>query len=224
MYFTRHGERLDKTDPKWLEKTKCPPDDSPLADKGRLQAVELAQTLKTEKIDHIFCSPFQRCVETAHIIAMELHMLVKVEPGICEVLHTFPPGCMTLNELHRKFHTVDTSYRHALVPGRAENHEIDCFPRVKIAVTRIREKYKGTLLFVGHAASVAGMTKAFVKKPHFVSLCTLTKIEQNSEKPGKWKTVYVGEKGHLSDRKHLRAHKRMNPQIRRAARVLGIMG
>ncbi len=220
MFFTRHGERLDNIDPDWLKKTKCSPDDTPLADRGRIQAAELAIRMTNEPVQHIFCSPFQRCVETAHIIAQKINLSIKVEPGICEVLHQFPPGCMTLEELKVRFPAIDLDYNPTLIPDKQENHELDCFSRVKRTVRSIREKYSGNILFVGHAASVAGMTRAFVKTPHFVGLCTLTRIDPHPLKSGKWKTTFLADRSHLSDKRHLRSYKRMGPQLRRVVRVV----
>lgn len=93
VWLLRHGERLDYEDHQWLRKSKCSQDDTPLANKGRIQAGEVAQRLAEEEIDQIFSSPFQRCVETANFVATTgRDMQIKLEPGICEVLWYFPPG------------------------------------------------------------------------------------------------------------------------------------
>ena len=99
IWITRHGEREDLADLDWINKPHRSDDDTPLADKGRVQAQELAERLRMEHIDHIFASPFDRCVNTAQIISSlrEVPMNIKLEPGICEVLYDFPPGSYTTN-------------------------------------------------------------------------------------------------------------------------------
>ena len=42
--------------------------------------------LQKEKIDHIYCSPFLRTVQTAHQVANELSLPVKIEYGLSEGL------------------------------------------------------------------------------------------------------------------------------------------
>lgn len=94
IWLLRHGERLDYVDHQWRRKNpQCSPDDPPLADKGRIQANEVAKKLSNENFDgHIFSSPFQRCVETSHVVASAINKRIKLEPGICEILWDFPPG------------------------------------------------------------------------------------------------------------------------------------
>lgn len=93
LFILRHAERLDYVDLLWQRKLKdCPNDDPPLAPKGRVQAEEAARRLSSESFDYVITSPFQRCVETASIVATKVQKPILVEQGLCEILWTFPPG------------------------------------------------------------------------------------------------------------------------------------
>lgn len=93
IFVLRHGEREDYVDRNWLQKhPNLAPDDPPLAQKGHQQAKETAQRLANEQIDFIVSSPYLRCVETANYVAEMLNKSIFIEPGICEVLWTWPPG------------------------------------------------------------------------------------------------------------------------------------
>ena len=47
---------------------------------------DVSTVLQKEKIDHIYCSPFLRTVQTAHQVANELSLPVKIEYGLSEGL------------------------------------------------------------------------------------------------------------------------------------------
>ena len=66
LYFTRHGETV------WnVENKICGMTDSPLTEKGRAQARELGEKLRTSglRIDEILYSPLSRAADTARAIA-----------------------------------------------------------------------------------------------------------------------------------------------------------
>jgi probable phosphomutase (TIGR03848 family) len=56
-----------------------------LNDKGRRQAVQLAERLREQPIGAIYSSPLERCLETAQPLAEALHLPVTEEAGILEV-------------------------------------------------------------------------------------------------------------------------------------------
>ena len=70
IYFVRHGETESNVRGVFAGQK----DDSILTEKGKAQAKNTAQTVKSEvpKIDRIICSPLKRTVETAQIIARDL--------------------------------------------------------------------------------------------------------------------------------------------------------
>ena len=66
FYFVRHGQTV------WnVENKICGATDSPLTDKGRSQAAELAEEIKSQniKFDEILYSPLSRAKDTALIIS-----------------------------------------------------------------------------------------------------------------------------------------------------------
>lgn len=56
-----------------------------LNDKGRRQADELANLLRTQPIQAVFSSPLERCMETAQPLAEALGLPVTPEKGVLEV-------------------------------------------------------------------------------------------------------------------------------------------
>lgn len=85
LWACRHGERIDQVDPNWRHTARAY-DDPPLSDRGLVQANETGQRLKSEHIDFIFSSPFERCVNTAQSIvdARDTPLPIFLEPGITE--------------------------------------------------------------------------------------------------------------------------------------------
>ena len=78
VYFTRHGETV------WnVENKICGMTDSPLTEKGRAQARELGEKLRTSglRIDEILYSPLSRAADTARAIAEAPAFLPGVNPG-----------------------------------------------------------------------------------------------------------------------------------------------
>ena len=68
IYYVRHGEAEANAAGRLAGST----DDSPLTDKGRIQALETAKELKGKPIDLIASSPLRRAWVTAEIIAKYL--------------------------------------------------------------------------------------------------------------------------------------------------------
>ena len=55
LYITRHGETMRNAEQRILGRT-----DDPLSEKGRQQALELAEKMKEVEVDIIFTSPLSR--------------------------------------------------------------------------------------------------------------------------------------------------------------------
>ncbi|MCL2052839.1 MAG: histidine phosphatase family protein [Oscillospiraceae bacterium] len=73
IYAIRHGQTDWNSAGKIQGKT-----DIPLNQKGREQACEIAQTLLSSGIDTIISSPLKRAMETAEIVAGQLHIGGKI--------------------------------------------------------------------------------------------------------------------------------------------------
>ncbi|VDM29987.1 unnamed protein product [Toxocara canis] len=89
IWVVRHAEREDNVNKAWRRWfyaiTHLAKDDSPLSKRGRLQAEECAARFANVHLDHVFSSPYNRCIETAVRIVRSRGMSIKVEPGLSEV-------------------------------------------------------------------------------------------------------------------------------------------
>lgn len=67
VLMMRHGDRIDKIDPLWLD-TAARPWDPPLVQDGMVRAFRTGQRIRSQiqfPIHRVFVSPFVRCVQTA---------------------------------------------------------------------------------------------------------------------------------------------------------------
>ncbi|VVB06379.1 unnamed protein product [Arabis nemorensis] len=67
ILMMRHGDRIDKIDPLWLD-TAARPWDPPLVDDGLVRAFKTGQRIRSQiqfPIHRVFVSPFIRCIQTA---------------------------------------------------------------------------------------------------------------------------------------------------------------
>lgn len=204
--IARHGIRLDFADPEWF-KTAARPYDPPLAPAGVMQARELAQRLHTERIAHIFSSPFLRCVETASEIASLLELPIEIEPGLSEWLNAawfdaLPP-LLPLATLRQRFPRIDASYTGRGKATFAESGE-DALRRSGDTALRLIADFPGNLLLIGHGASVLGATAALLHTPLKqagrllppIRCCALVKLTERA--PDQWVLELAGDVAHLS--------------------------
>jgi len=82
IVFIRHAEK-ERGD-----------EDLSLSEKGREQAKNLADRLKKEHFDEIYCSSLKRAIETADFISKE----IKIEPGIESSLNEFESNLLKIKE------------------------------------------------------------------------------------------------------------------------------
>jgi probable phosphoglycerate mutase len=80
LYFVRHGE----SEANLLHEVSNRGLKHPLTEKGRRQALELAQTFQSMPVSHIFCSPLLRAVQTAEILSTELNIPFTAAHALCE--------------------------------------------------------------------------------------------------------------------------------------------
>ena len=81
VYFARHGETV------WNAENKiCGMTDSPLTEKGRAQAAQLGEAVKSSGIvlDEILYSPLSRAADTALAVAAATGLPARVEPRLRE--------------------------------------------------------------------------------------------------------------------------------------------
>ena len=80
FYFVRHGESEANRDGVFAGRS-----DSPLTERGRVQAVALADVLRDVAFERIIATPLSRSLDTALVIARMRKMPVYVERGLIEI-------------------------------------------------------------------------------------------------------------------------------------------
>jgi broad specificity phosphatase PhoE len=84
LYFIRHADAYDYETGMQLV-------DYSLNNNGRIQALQLAKRLKTNKFDAMYCSKIKRSIETCEIVNAEHKMNVVYTSGLNEVGNEFWP-------------------------------------------------------------------------------------------------------------------------------------
>mgnify|MGYP005837783971 CR=1 FL=1 len=198
IWIARHGSRLDFIDLNWFNQAQRPYD-PPLALEGEIQAQQLARTLKSATIVHIFASPFLRTVQTAHIVADILDLPLKLEAGLSEWLNpdwmSSQPETLPLEILAQSYSRIDTSYKSVVIPQYPET-EIQLNQRVSMTTKYLIENFSEDILIIGHAASVAGSAKTLVPETPEIktSFCCLIQIQRTSQG---WKMLLNGDTSHI---------------------------
>jgi broad specificity phosphatase PhoE len=97
LLLVRHGATTLSAEDRFAGAT-----DIPLSDEGRAQAAALAERLRDDPIDRIYCSPMRRTLETASIVA-DPHGLTPVSrPALREIDHGHWEG-LTRQEVESRF-------------------------------------------------------------------------------------------------------------------------
>lgn len=202
VWIARHANRLDFVNPEWFN-TAERRYDPPLSADGFLQAQELAERLKGERISHIFTSPFLRTVQTANQVAEILDLPLKLEWGLCEWLNpewmTEMPETQSPQELARKFPRIDLRYHSRVMPTYPEYDPI-CLQRAGETARLLADEFSGEILLVGHGASVIGATMGLaidaVEMELSAGLCCLYKLVRQGER---WEIELKGDRSHLRE-------------------------
>lgn len=202
IWIARHANRLDFVNPDWFL-TAERRYDPPLSDDGVVQAQQLAQRLKTEKISYIFASPFLRTVQTASAVAEVLNLSVQLETGLSEWLNpawmTEEPERLSVSALAALFPRVDVGYTPHIA---AQYPETQAQVRERSAQTArclSAECYPENILLVAHGASVMGAAMGLVgevaQREVKASLCSLVKVVRQESQ---WLLELKGDTSHLT--------------------------
>ncbi|XP_067616519.1 ecdysteroid-phosphate phosphatase isoform X3 [Eurosta solidaginis] len=237
VYIMRHGERVDFTFGTWIpycfdefsnyvrkdlnmpkslpKRQRCPDgwqNDSPLTNIGLYQAKLTGEALFESKvrIDHVYCSPAYRCVQTC-ISTLEgmqsrQKFKVKLEPGLFEWMAWYPDGVpdwLSKSELLDADYDVDINYQ----PLISANELNDCiketteefYTRNYEIIRKIIETTSGNILVVAHATTLDTCTRQLVggaprstnelrQVIHKIPYCSLGTIEE-IDGSGVWKLV-----------------------------------
>ncbi len=203
IWMARHANRLDFVNPDWFL-TAERRYDPPLSDDGMVQAQQLANRLKTEKIHHIFASPFLRTVQTASAVASVLDLPIKLETGLGEWLNpdwmTQEPERHSIQELKALYPYIDVSYTPRIAVNYPETRQKMRRRSAQTARCLAREYSPENILLVAHGASVLGGAMGFVGdlaiKEVKASLCSLVKIVR---KESKYLLELSGDTSHLTE-------------------------
>ncbi|MBE9207394.1 histidine phosphatase family protein [Nostoc sp. LEGE 06077] len=202
VWIARHANRLDFVNPDWFL-TAERRYDPPLSDDGFVQAKQLAQRLKTEKITHIFASPFLRTVQTANAVAEALDLSIKLETGLSEWLNpewmTEEPERLSVLALKELFPRIDLSYTPRIAAKYPETHEQVRARSGQTARCLATEFFPAQILLVAHGASVLGAAMGLVgevaKTEVKASLCSLVKVVLEGPE---WLLELKGDTSHLT--------------------------
>ncbi|MEM8779007.1 MAG: histidine phosphatase family protein [Cyanobacteria bacterium P01_G01_bin.49] len=200
VWIARHGNRLDFVNPSWFNKAQRRYD-PPLSKDGFLQAKQLGKRLQSEKIAHIFASPFLRTIQTANEVAEILDLPIKLEAGLGEWHNpdwmSEPPEIHPREFLEQEYPRIDWQYSSRILPQYPEMEQTMMHRMTNIIQQLVRD-YTNDILLIGHGASVMGITQGLMgEKPFFkASLCCLVKLVKSGET---WELKLSGDTSHLSN-------------------------
>ena len=197
VWIARHGHRFDFAYPEWFLTAERRYDPA-LSNQGFVQVQQLANRLKQEPIDHLFCSPFLRAIQTAHPISQLLDLPLKIERGLGEWLNpdwmTEYPQTSPIEELTQKY-SIDQPYFSRLIPTYPES-ESAMMQRMASIAGQLVTEFSGNLLLVGHGATVGGITAGLMGENLIwqAPLACLTKIVYVKNR---WKIELKADISHL---------------------------
>ncbi|MEA5596501.1 histidine phosphatase family protein [Rivularia sp. UHCC 0363] len=203
IWIARHANRLDFVNPDWFL-TAERRYDPPLSDDGMVQAQQLANRLRKEKITQIFASPFLRTVQTASAIASVLDLPIKLETGLSEWLNpdwmTEEPKRLSSRKLAQLYPHIDLSYTSKIAAKYPETRHRMRQRSAQTARCLALEYSPQDILLVGHGASVLGAAMGLVGDIAIdevkASLCSLVKVVR---KEPKWLLELKGDTSHLTE-------------------------
>ena len=163
----------------------------PLTPAGVRQARTTGRLLRgaDPAVDAVFASPFVRAAGTAHHVARVLDAPVRVEAGLSEHLNPewfdARPATLDASGLAARLSTVGADPTSLVEPAFPESWPA-CAARTATAARRLLDAHPGTLLLVGHGATVGGVVEglagpgADVPAPY----CGLTRLDRVREDEG----------------------------------------
>lgn len=201
IWIARHANRLDFVNPDWFM-TAERRYDPPLSDDGMVQASQLANRLKSEKITAIFSSPFLRTVQTANKVAEVLNLPIKLESGLSEWLNpdwmSENPEKMPMEDLIALFPRIDTNYTSRVIAQYPEVGKT-AFLRAAETAKKLAAEFSEDILLVGHGASILGATIGLVgevaETEIQAALCCLIKVVRLDVQ---WVLELNGDTSHLA--------------------------
>eukprot|EP00802_Teleaulax_amphioxeia_P007459 Tamp_07465.p1 GENE.Tamp_07465~~Tamp_07465.p1 ORF type:complete len:423 (+),score=45.88 Tamp_07465:431-1699(+) len=136
--------------------------DLPLSPLGHRQAQELAAHLALQDVTSIICSPYLRCIQTAHAISVATGARICIEPGLSEGPGHVRGWLPDMLERKRYFPEIDLSYRPLAPEPEGETCDRDVIPRgvrMSRALSGL-EPTRGQLVVVTHASVMLSLVAA----------------------------------------------------------------
>jgi broad specificity phosphatase PhoE len=151
LLLVRHGATTLSAEDRFAGAT-----DIPLSDEGRSQAAALAERLRDDPIDAIYCSPMRRTLETASIVA-DPHGLTPVSrPALREIDHGHWEG-LTRQEVESRFKEEYARWEQDPFSSAPSGGEcgVDVMARALPVVRAIVEAHHGQqVVVVSHKATI----------------------------------------------------------------------
>jgi len=204
IFIARHGERVDFTFGQWIpysfdkerryqrKDLNMPPSvperkdgpegftrDCPLTVVGTTQAKLVGDAMRESGvvINHVFCSPSLRCVQTCHHILKGLgvadKLKINIEPGLFEWLAWYQdgmPSWMSSSELICSGYNVEPNYKPYISSEELQDTQESCqqfFIRnffITQCALQATEEAGGNVLLIGHAATLDTCSRQLVGK------------------------------------------------------------
>lgn len=151
LLLVRHGATTLSAEDRFAGAT-----DIPLSDDGRAQAAALAERLRDDPINAIYCSPMRRTLETASIIA-EPHQLTPISrPALREIDHGHWEG-LTRQDVESRFKDEYARWEEDPFSSAPSGGEcgVDVMARALPIVRTIVEAHHGQqVVVVSHKATI----------------------------------------------------------------------
>jgi len=209
VYTLRHCERLDDVNKVWYFNDKLKKDNTPLSDRGLMQASQVADRLRHVHFDYAFSSPYERCVQTANPILDGRKLKLNIEPGLLESASLcerkkYGLGFEKANELATRYGMINVNYK-PLFEGPCK-YEWDmgpnegCIKRVTSTLKNILAKCQGDILIIGHMSSLAAINSLLCSEEVVYSgQATISKFVENPDIPETFYAEFQCDCSHLSD-------------------------
>lgn len=162
IYLVRHGQ----TDWNILGKTQGH-GNSNLTDKGREQAIQLANSMNKYPIDYIYSSELGRAIETAEIIGQQFNLDVISTPALKEMGFGKWEGLL-IKEIQEEYSDLYRTWRNephlAKIPGGETLQTIK--ERTEKFLKEINDKYDGKhIVLVTHSVTARVILLSLLNSP-----------------------------------------------------------
>jgi broad specificity phosphatase PhoE len=161
LYLVRHGESVFN-----LERRIQGQLNVELSSLGHRQSLALAEALKSQPIEALYCSPLRRAMETAQPIAHQLCLEIKTDDRLKEINAGIFQG-LHWDEIER-LHPVEavrwrTQEPDFVIPGGESRRAL--MERARACFDSIRETGLRQVLIVAHGGTLAGALKSLLSVP-----------------------------------------------------------